>query len=66
MLGTLTGVPNMKKVFYAVLGLFFSVSNAAADPLYGRWKTIPDDNGNFGHIKVHSLAIAAFVPNYLT
>ena len=42
----------MKRIFYAVLGLFFSVSTAAADPLYGLWKTIPDDNGNFGHIKV--------------
>ena len=24
----------------------------AADPIYGLWQTIPDDNGNFGHIEV--------------
>ena len=25
---------------------------AAADPVYGTWKTAPDDNGDFGHIQV--------------
>ena len=25
---------------------------ALADPVDGTWKTAPDDNGNFGHIKV--------------
>lgn len=25
---------------------------AAADDVLGTWKTAPDDNGNFGHIKV--------------
>ena len=24
----------------------------AADPVFGIWKTKPDDNGNFGHINV--------------
>lgn len=25
---------------------------AAADPIEGTWKTRPDDNGNFGHVKI--------------
>jgi uncharacterized protein (DUF2147 family) len=25
---------------------------AAADPVFGTWRTAPDDNGNFGHIQV--------------
>ena len=42
----------MKIVVYSILGLFFSLSAAEADPLYGLWKTIPDGSGNFGHIKI--------------
>ena len=42
----------MKRLIGAVLGLVFTVSSAAADPIYGLWQTIPDDNGNFGHIEV--------------
>lgn len=34
----------------AALGLMAGA--AAADPVYGMWKTIPDDNGNFGHIQM--------------
>ena len=34
----------------AALGLMAGA--AAADPVYGTWKTIADDNGNFGHIKM--------------
>jgi uncharacterized protein (DUF2147 family) len=25
---------------------------AAADPVHGTWKTVPDDNGAYGHIQV--------------
>jgi len=25
---------------------------AAADPVHGTWKTVPDDNGSYGHIQV--------------
>jgi len=25
---------------------------AFADPVFGTWKTIPDDNGRFGHIEI--------------
>ena len=25
---------------------------AAADPVHGIWKTTPDDNGSYGHIKI--------------
>jgi uncharacterized protein (DUF2147 family) len=25
---------------------------ALADPVFGTWKTIPDDNGRFGHIEI--------------
>ena len=42
----------MKRLTFAVLGFFLSTSFAAADPIYGLWQTIPDDNGNFGHINV--------------
>jgi uncharacterized protein (DUF2147 family) len=41
----------MKKL--ALAGLFaLTAGFAGADPLEGIWKTKPDDNGNFGHIKV--------------
>lgn len=42
----------MNRLIGVVLGLVFTVSSAAADPIYGLWQTIPDDNGNFGHIEV--------------
>ena len=42
----------MKRLIGAVLGLVFAASSVAADPIYGLWQTIPDDNGNFGHIEV--------------
>jgi uncharacterized protein (DUF2147 family) len=42
----------MKKLFLGVaLGLGLA-GMAAADPAFGLYKTIPDDNGNFGHIEV--------------
>ena len=33
----------------AVFGAILAVP-AVADPVFGTWKTIPDDNGNYGHI----------------
>ncbi|WP_435258185.1 DUF2147 domain-containing protein [Thioclava sp. FR2] len=30
----------------------FVAGAALADPVYGVWKTKPDDNGNYGHIDV--------------
>ena len=35
----------------AVFGAILAVP-AVADPVFGTWKTIPDDNGNYGHIQV--------------
>ena len=45
----------MNRLIGVVLGLVFTVSSAAADPIYGLWQTIPDDNGNFGHIEVQDV-----------
>ncbi|MDG2295981.1 MAG: DUF2147 domain-containing protein [Paracoccaceae bacterium] len=42
----------MKRLICAFFGLIFAASVVAADPIYGLWQTIPDDNGNFGHIEV--------------
>ncbi len=47
----------MKKfVLAAVLAL--AAGTAGADPLLGTWKTKPDDNGNFGHVKVQACGAA--------
>ena len=35
----------------AVLVMWAGVA-LAADPAEGVWKTLPDDNGNFGHIRI--------------
>lgn len=35
----------------AALGVFCA-GTAFADPVYGTWQTIKDDNGNYGHIAV--------------
>ena len=35
----------------AVFGAILAVP-AVADPAFGTWKTIPDDNGRFGHIDI--------------
>ncbi len=40
---------------FLVMGAALAIMAAgavAADPAYGTYKTIPDDNGNFGHIEV--------------
>jgi uncharacterized protein (DUF2147 family) len=43
----------MKKLTLAAM-LVFAATAASADPIFGLWKTKPDDNGNFGHIKVQA------------
>ena len=42
---------------HLILGAVFILAGAgiaAADPVFGTWKTAPDDNGNFGYVKVAS------------
>lgn len=41
----------MKKWILAV-AVVCVAGAAGADPVYGTWKTKPDDNGNFGHVKI--------------
>lgn len=36
----------------AAVTAFLASSALAADPAVGIWKTQPDDNGNFGHVKI--------------
>lgn len=31
---------------------------ALADPVHGLWKTMPDDNGNFGHVRIDACGAA--------
>lgn len=40
----------------AVMGMavVFAAGAAFADPVHGTWKTKPDDNGNFGHVKIEA------------
>lgn len=49
----------MRKVFMMAAGFAVMASAAlAADAVEGVWKTVPDDNGNFGHIKVSACGAA--------
>lgn len=41
----------MKKLMLAAV-LALGAGTAFADPVEGTWKTKPDDNGNFGHVKI--------------
>ena len=41
----------MKKLLLATV-LAALAAPAAADPVYGRWRTAPDDNGNTGIIEI--------------
>lgn len=42
----------MKKILLATAMVFAAGMAFAGDPVEGIWQTKPDDNGNFGHIKV--------------
>ncbi|MDZ7906608.1 MAG: DUF2147 domain-containing protein [Cypionkella sp.] len=49
----------MRKLTLMAAGFVFAASAAlAGDAVEGVWKTKPDDNGNFGHIKVTSCGAA--------
>ncbi|MEN8894421.1 DUF2147 domain-containing protein [Planktotalea arctica] len=40
------------KIVMTAAAIALLASSALADPIYGTWRTIKDDNGNFGDIKV--------------
>lgn len=42
----------MKKTLMAAALTLVGATTGFADPIYGTWKTIPDDNGNYGLISV--------------
>lgn len=42
----------MKKFVLAGVVAVFGAGLAMADDVHGTWKTVPDDNGNFGYIEV--------------
>lgn len=42
----------MKTLLLSAIAGLALAGAAMADPVEGTWKTIPDDNGNFGHIQV--------------
>lgn len=44
----------MKKTLLSAAALVFISGQAVADPIYGIWRTAPDDNGNSGHIQVEA------------
>lgn len=44
----------MKKTICAATGLVLAAGIAFADPVEGLWKTLPDDNGNFGHVQIEA------------
>ncbi len=43
----------MKKLALAAV-LALTGTAAFADPVEGTWKTKPDDNGNFGHVRIQA------------
>lgn len=47
----------MRKLVLAVL-LVLGAGAVLADPVEGVWKTKPDDNGNFGHVKIAACGAA--------
>ena len=44
----------MKKIVLGAVFGFALAGMAAADPVFGTWQTEPDDNGNFGHIRMQA------------
>ena len=40
------------KTLLGAVALVVWAGAALADPVEGIWKTLPDDNGNFGHIQI--------------
>ena len=42
----------MKKLALIAAAVLISTPVLAADAVFGTWKTKPDDNGDYGHVKV--------------
>ncbi len=42
----------MKNFALIIILACLAITSAKADPIYGIWQTIGDDNGNYGHIDV--------------
>jgi uncharacterized protein (DUF2147 family) len=47
----------MTRILFAIV-FGFAAGAAAADPAVGVWQTVPDDNGNFGHVEVTACGAA--------
>lgn len=44
----------MKKTLLTAAAAMLIAGQALADPIHGIWATVPDDNGNSGHIKIEA------------
>ena len=44
----------MKKTILTAASMILIAGQALADPIYGIWATVPDDNGNSGHVQVEA------------
>jgi uncharacterized protein (DUF2147 family) len=44
----------MRKLTVLASLLAVLAAPALADPVHGTWKTLPDDNGNFGHVRMET------------
>lgn len=42
----------MNRLFLTVAAILVAAPALAADPVEGLWQTVPDDNGNSGHIRI--------------
>ena len=42
----------MKAIIGAAVLALWAGAALAGDPAEGIWKTLPDDNGNFGHVEI--------------
>ncbi len=46
----------MRKTTLVAMALSLLALPVLADPAHGVWKTQPDDNGNFGHVRMQTCA----------
>lgn len=44
----------MRNLTLAAIALSAFALPAFADPVHGLWKTKPDDNGNYGHVRIQT------------
>ncbi len=44
----------MRRLTMAATALMLAALPSFADPVHGMWKTQPDDNGNFGHVRMQT------------